>query len=50
MEKEKDINRLEHFPIPDYWNWMWFERFKKKTRQDIRSKFRTFFNKRYEKK
>ncbi len=44
MEKEKNINRLEHFPIPDYWNWMWFQRFEKK-KDNVVTIFRTFFKK-----
>jgi hypothetical protein len=41
MEKTK-TNTLEHFPIPDYWNWMWFEKFTKK-KENIVTIFKSFF-------
>lgn len=40
--KKKNKQGLEHFPIPDYWNWKWFEKFDKK-KENIINQFKNFF-------
>ena len=40
--KNKNKSVPEHFPIPHYWNWQWYKKFKKK-KENIVTIFKNFF-------